>query len=204
MIVQKWGPFHKIIIIGIIGACIWFFIFRMPSMTVCKLGYKNQTNTLLAIASIVDGKFQDIVPLEKIYTSWSMIRFLWPISFPILLLGILTGELLRKFTIEEKISNRALEKISDLNFSNAEKKIAILNYLKEIRERTQDYPAILSANKQLKTENNRLNLNCGMQKKQISELEKDLESKDKELQKARSKIQRLDKKTSREKTLEED
>ena len=112
--------------------------------------------------------------------------------------------MLRKFTIEEKISNSALEKISELNFSNAEKKLAILNYLKEIRERTQDYPAILAANKQLKSENNHLNLNCGMQKKQISELEKDLESKDKELQKARSKIQRLDKKTSREKTLEED
>ena len=85
MTVQKWGPFHKIIILGLMGACIWFFIFRMPSMTVCKLGYKNKINTLLAITSIVDGKFQDIVPIEKTYTSWSMIRAIWPISFPILL-----------------------------------------------------------------------------------------------------------------------
>jgi len=204
MNLHKWGTLRIVLVLGIFCVCIWFFIFTMPSITVCKLGYKNKTNTLLAIASIVNGKVEDITPLEKIYTSWSIFDVLWPTSFPVLIFGIFSGGLLRKLNIEEQLSKNAVKKISDLNFSNAEKKLAILNYLKEIRERTQDYPAILSANKQLKTENNRLNLNCGMQKKQISELEKDLESRDKELQKARSKIQRLDKKTSREKTLEED
>ena len=162
---------------------------------------KKNTNTLLAVASIVNGKIEDINPIENAYNSWSVLKILWPLSFLGLVFGMFMGGLLRKLTVEEEMSECALEKIRALNFSNSEKELAILNYLKEVRERTQDYPMVVSENKRLKSKINCLNLTYGMQNKDKVEIEKELEAKDIELQKARSKIQRLEKKTTREKTL---
>lgn len=201
---NKCGFLGKVLILLAIFFCLWFFIYILPSTTVCKMGYKNKINTLFAIASIVNGNIEDIAPIENVYNSWSILEFLWPLSFPGFIFGMLMGGLLRKLTVEEKLSESALEKISELNFSYLEKKIAVLNYLKEVRERTQDYPVIVSENKKLKLEINRLNLNYGMQNKDKVEIEKELEAKDKELQKARSKIQRLEKRGTRGKTVPEE
>lgn len=73
------------------------------------MGYKNKINTLFAIASIVNGNIEDIAPIENVYNSWSILEVLWPLSFPGFLFGMLMGGLLRKLTVEEKLSESALK-----------------------------------------------------------------------------------------------
>mgnify|MGYP001810612498 CR=1 FL=1 len=133
-----------------------------------------------------------------------MITVFWPFLFFGLLIGLPLGDLTRKLAVEEKMSKSALDENYKILVANLNNECEISKHLRDIQERTQDYPALKMAKTQLQREITRLNMEAATCQNHQSELEKKNASLDKELLKARAKIRRLEKRTSAEKSIDDE